>query len=89
MVIVHVVAPEDERCTLEGARRFVDSETGETLTLDMDATARADYERAFLTWTRSLEATARGLGAAYARIRSDEPLETATLRVLERGGVLV
>lgn len=87
-VLVHVVAPEDERCSLEGARRLVDAETGQELVLHFDRRAREEYDRAFKEWTRGLEAAARGLGATYVRVRSDAPLETATLGILERAGVL-
>jgi uncharacterized protein (DUF58 family) len=87
-VLVHVVAPEDEHCTLDGARRLEDVETGESLVLHFDGRARAEYDRAFKEWTRGLESDTRGLGATYVRVRSDEPLETVALSVLERAGVL-
>src|SRR5581483_10051372 len=88
VVLVHVVAPEDEACSLQGARRLVDQETGEELTLDLDRRARAEYARAFQDWARSIEKTARGLGATYVKVRSDSPLETAALATLERAKVL-
>ncbi len=88
-VLVHTVAPEDERCLLEGARRLVDAETGEELVLGLDRAAREDYARAFERWTHALAAEARKLGATYVRVRSDAPLETVALAVLERAGVLV
>jgi uncharacterized protein (DUF58 family) len=87
-VLVHVVAPTDEACSLDGARRLVDAETGEELVLELDRRAREDYARAFADWTRGLEATARGLGATYVRVRSDQPLETVALSVLARARVL-
>jgi uncharacterized protein (DUF58 family) len=89
VAVVHTIAPQDERCALEGARRLVDVETGEELVLGFDRRAREDYARIFDRWVRELEAEARRLGATYVRVRSDEPLETVALSVLERAGVLV
>lgn len=86
-VLVHTVAPEDERCLLDGTRRLHDAETGEELVLTFDRRARDEYARAFQRWTRELEAAARGLGATYVRLRSDQPLEAGALAILERAGV--
>jgi uncharacterized protein (DUF58 family) len=88
VVLLHLVAPEDERPDLSGYHEIVDCETGEALVLACDASARRDYARAFDEWTRELAQAARSLGAIYVRARSDESLETVTLTLLREGGVL-
>src|SRR5206468_2017927 len=65
-VLVHVVAPEDESCSLDGARRPVDAETGEELVLHFDRRAREGYARPFKDWARALEAAARTRSASPA-----------------------
>ncbi|MBI3724394.1 DUF58 domain-containing protein [bacterium] len=88
VVLVHIVAPEDESCALRGERRLVDVETGEELVLSLDARAREEYGRVFSHWVRELEATARSLGATHVRVRSDQKMEDAALTVLGKAGVL-
>ena len=88
VVLVHLVAPEDQSPELAGLAELVDSETGETLVVACDSDARREYARAFESWTRELEAQARSLGAVYVRARSDDSLEKIALDVLRRAGVL-
>jgi hypothetical protein len=87
-VLVHLIAPEDERPELSGLRELVDCETGESVVVACDSAARREYALAFASWTRELEEAARALGAVYVRARSDESLEKVAFTVLRKAGVL-
>lgn len=88
VVLLHLVAPEDEAPDLSGDQELTDAETGERLVLACDRRARREYADAFAEWVRDLEREVRSLGAVYVRARSDESLEHVTLDLLRRARVL-
>jgi uncharacterized protein (DUF58 family) len=91
VVIAHVVAPEeiDPRRfadgALEGDLALEDAETGAVVEVTLDAAALEAYARRFAALCDGLRAFARARGAAYVRVRTDEPLEGAVRRIVARG----
>lgn len=64
-VILHTMAPEELRVTLEGALNLIDSETGEKLRLTVDAKAIDNYERELNRLTERMKKGCASGGGAY------------------------
>ncbi|MCC6528061.1 MAG: DUF58 domain-containing protein, partial [Polyangiaceae bacterium] len=84
LVLLHVVAPEELDPGFGGDVALEDAESGATLELTLDAAAVAAYALRFAGLCEELVAFARRHGASYVRTRTDEPLEGAVRRVVER-----
>jgi uncharacterized protein (DUF58 family) len=84
VVLVQVVAPEEIEPTFEGDWALEDAETGAICEVTMDAAALEAYVLRFAGLCEELRAFARKHGAAYVRVRTDEPLEAAVRRVVAR-----
>ena len=84
-------SPSIERSTgleiepsLEGDWALEDAETGAICEVTMDAAALEAYVLRFAGLCEELRAFARKHGAAYVRVRTDEPLEGAVRRLVAR-----
>ncbi len=84
VVLAQVVAPDEIAPAFEGDWALEDAETGAVVEVTMDAAALAAYERRFSALCNALRAFARKHGAAYVRVRTDEPLEDAVRRLVAR-----
>ncbi len=84
VVLVQVVAPEEEEPTYDGDWLLEDAETGETVELTMDPTAIEAYVLRFTGLCEELRAWARKHGATYVRARTDENLEDTVRRIVFR-----
>jgi uncharacterized protein (DUF58 family) len=85
VVIAQVVAPDEIAPSFEGDWTLEDAETGTLIEVTMDAAALVAYTRRFAGLCEELRAFARKHGAAYVRVRTDEPLEAAVRRLVTRG----
>jgi uncharacterized protein (DUF58 family) len=89
VVVAQVVSPEDVDPRvdpqIEGDWTLEDAETGALVDVTMDAAALDAYARRFTALCEGLATFARTHGAAYVRVRTDEPLEGAVRRLLARG----
>lgn len=86
LVLVQVLSPEELRPELEGELLLVDRETGEDLELTADAESLAAYGAALRALCAELAGLARSAGGVYVRSPTEEPLERAVRRALERRG---
>ena len=84
VVLVQVVAPEEEEPEYEGDWLLEDAETGETVQLTMDAEAIEAYVLRFTGLCEELRAWSRRHGATYVRARTDESLEDVVRRIVFR-----
>lgn len=82
--LVQVVARDEIEPQLEGDYALVDSETGATVDVTMDAAAIEAYVLRFTGLVEELRAWARRHGASYVRAVTDEPLEAAVRRFVAR-----
>lgn len=84
VVLVQVVAPEEEEPDYDGDWLLEDAETGETVELTMDPAAIEAYVLRFTGLCEELRAWARRHGATYVRARTDESLEETVRRIVQR-----
>lgn len=84
VVLVQVVAPEEEEPNYDGDWLLEDAETGETVELTMDPAAIEAYVLRFTGLCEELRAWARRHGATYVRARTDESLEETVRRIVFR-----
>jgi hypothetical protein len=84
VVLAQVVAPDEIEPSFEGDWALEDAETGALVEVTVDAAALEAYVRCFASLCATLRAFALKHGAAYVRVRTDEPLETAVRRVVSR-----
>jgi uncharacterized protein (DUF58 family) len=84
VVLAQVVAPDEIEPTLVGDWALEDAETGAVVEVTMDAAALEAYVLRFAGLCEELRAFARKHGAAYVRVRTDEPLEGAVRRLTAR-----
>lgn len=84
LVLLQVVAPEEESPVVEGDIVLEDAETGALVELTADAEAIEAYAMRFAGLCEELRSFARRNGASYVRARTDEPLLDAVRRVVAR-----
>lgn len=84
VVLVQVVAPEEEEPTYDGDWLLEDAETGETVELTMDPDAIEAYILRFTGLCEELRAWARRHGATYVRARTDDGLDDIVRRIVFR-----
>jgi uncharacterized protein (DUF58 family) len=84
VVLAQVVAPDEIEPSFEGDWALEDAETGAVVEVTMDAAAIAAYVQRFAGLCEELRAFARRHGAAYVRVRTDEPLSGAVRRLVAR-----
>ncbi len=84
VVLAQVLAPDEIEPTLEGSFALSDSETGAVVEVTVDAASRAAYARSFAALCDGLRAFSRRHGAAYVRVRTDEPLSSSVRRLVAR-----
>jgi uncharacterized protein (DUF58 family) len=84
VVLAQVVAPDEIEPDLEGDWALEDAETGAVVEVTMDAAALEAYVLRFAGLCEELRAFARKHRAAYVRVRTDEPLESAVRRLVAR-----
>lgn len=84
VILAQVVAPDEIEPSFEGDWALEDAETGAVVEVTMDARAIEAYVLRFAGLCEELRAFARKHGAAYVRVRTDEPLEGAVRRLVAR-----
>ncbi|MCA9619130.1 MAG: DUF58 domain-containing protein [Myxococcales bacterium] len=84
VILAQVLAPEEVEPDYDGDWALEDVETGDLVELTMDRAAIEAYERRLAALTAELSGWARKHRAAYVRIRTDDPLEEALRRIVNR-----
>lgn len=86
--VFHLLTPAEVRPALDGDLLLTDAETGEELTITVDADVLDRYEATMRAWAEEMERTCRSLGVAYHRILTDRPVEQVVLDDLRRQGLV-
>lgn len=84
VALVQVVDRGEIEPNLEGDYELVDAETGQAVSITMDASAIEAYVLRFAGLVEELRAWARRHGASYVRVTTDEALEGAVRRFVAR-----
>lgn len=84
LALVQVLAKDELEPAWEGDFALEDAETGALVDLTLDATALEAYAARLAGLFEELRASAKRLGAAYVRARTDEPLEPTLRRLVAR-----
>lgn len=82
IVLIQILAPEEERIDYEGTLHLVDMETGQKVKITMTNAAIREYGKRLETWKNDLKKLAMKYGASYVYLRSDESLQAAMLHGL-------
>ncbi len=86
VVLIQILAKEEEEIDYEGTVNLVDMENGKKLKITMTNAAIKEYNKSLATMKEALKKLAKKYGATYVYIRSDESLLNAMLHGLD--GVL-
>jgi uncharacterized protein (DUF58 family) len=88
VIVLHVLAPDERRPTLDGDLRLVDAETGATVDVTLDLAARERYTERVEAWQAELAALAAKRRIAYVPLASDVPLADLVFAELRRRRVV-
>ncbi len=86
--VFHLLTPAEIRPALGGDLLLADAETGEELTITVDAEVLDRYEATMRAWAEEMERTCRALGVTYHRVVTDRPVEAVVLEDLRRRGLV-
>jgi hypothetical protein len=84
IALVQVLARTEIEPDLEGDLTLLDSETGDTVDVTLDARALTAYRERLNGLFRVLAEWSKKHGASYVRVTSDESLESAVRRFVSR-----
>ena len=88
VIVLHVLAPDEIRPTLDGDLRLVDAESGATVDVTLDLAARERYTERVEAWQADLAALAARRRIAYVPLTSDVPLADLVFAELRRRRVV-
>ncbi len=88
LAVVQILDPTDITPALTGDVQLVDSETGTTVDVSVSAAVAEDYTRLAQAWLDEVAGRVRRSGAGYARVFTDDEIETVILDTFTRSGVL-
>ena len=83
ILVLQLLAPEEEDLSLDGEFILEDAESGEEILVNADD-ARAGYRRRLEEFTARIREGCLRMEADYVRIRTDQPLDVALTAYLER-----
>ncbi|MBL9175601.1 MAG: DUF58 domain-containing protein [Verrucomicrobiales bacterium] len=83
ILVLHLLAPEEEDLPLDGEFILEDSESGEEILVHADD-ARAGYRRRLEEFVGHIREECLRMEADYVRLRTDQPLDVALTAYLER-----
>jgi uncharacterized protein (DUF58 family) len=83
VLLLHIVDPAEQDFPFDEPTRFHDLESGRAQSVDCHQ-LRAAYRAEFSAFQRQLEADCRELGADYALVRTDAPIERTLAAFLSR-----
>jgi uncharacterized protein (DUF58 family) len=89
IAFVQILAPEELEPGEEGKVLLADSETGEVRETYLDEEARREYRERMEEHLRRLEGLLESQEVAYARLRSDTPLDRAFFVTIREAGLVV
>lgn len=88
VALIQVLDPEELEPTLLGDLRIIDSETGETKEMSVNAALLERYKAALTSFCEEIETFSRRYGVDYVRASTVLPFEDVILQYLRRGGIV-
>lgn len=88
VVLLHVLSPDELEPPLLGDVKLVDSETGASAEITLDAALRDEYAERVRDWQQEIATFANGRGVHYVPIDTNEPWEKLLLSTLRLKGVV-
>jgi uncharacterized protein (DUF58 family) len=88
VVLIHVMAEEDQFTGEEGPVRLRDRETGKTMDLTLDGPVSRAYRERYNRFVTEVEMFCQKNGVEYIRVLNTVPVELFLLDYLRRGGIL-
>jgi len=85
---IHVLAPEEVEPPISGDLRLIDSETNGYTEISMSPALMKKYKENLEGFCGEIKRFCTARGIAYIPARTDTPVETLTMDVLRRGGLL-
>jgi uncharacterized protein (DUF58 family) len=89
VLVLHLLDQRDLQPDLQGPLELEDSETGQRLSLTLDAETLAEYRRGVSRWREDLARACARRGATYAQILSHWPLEQQVVPYLRARRLLL
>ncbi len=88
LMLLQLLDPAELRPDLDGPVELIDSESGQSLRLQVDADLRRAYRRQLLAGLEAVRASALRRGASHALLPADWPIEQAVIPYLQRRALL-
>lgn len=88
LAVVQILDRSDINPDVTGDLQLVDAETGATVDVSVSASVAADYAALAESWLEEVAGRVRRSGAGYARVFTDEDLETSIMATFTGSGVL-
>jgi uncharacterized protein (DUF58 family) len=89
VLVLHLIDPRELQPNIQGPLELEDVETGERLSVSLDADAMASYRQRVTEWREGIARTCSGYGAAYAPVLTNWPLEQQVVPYLRARRFLV
>jgi uncharacterized protein (DUF58 family) len=88
LILIHLWADEDREPSWEGQLDLMDAETGSTLEIGFDETARKAYTSAFDEFAKSIQRIGLRNSGRYVGLSTTNPIEEAIFGPLARSGAI-
>jgi uncharacterized protein (DUF58 family) len=88
LILIHLWADEDRQPSWEGQLDLMDAETGSTLEIGFDETARKAYTSAFDEFAKSIQRIGLRNSGRYVGLSTTNPIEEAIFGPLARSGAI-
>ena len=88
LILIHVWSDEDREPSWEGQLDLMDAETGSTLEIGFDETARKNYTNAFDDFAKSIQRIGLRNSGRYIGLSTTNPIEEAIFGPLARSGAI-
>jgi uncharacterized protein (DUF58 family) len=88
LILIHLWSDEDREPSWEGQLDLMDAETGSTLEIGFDQTARKNYTNAFDDFAKSIQRIGLRNSGRYVGLSTTNPIEEAIFGPLARSGAI-
>ncbi len=88
LAVVQVLDPTDVKPDVTGDLQLVDAETGATVDVSVSPSVAADYAALAESWLDEVAGRVRRSGAGYARVFTDDDLESSIMATFTGSGLL-
>jgi uncharacterized protein (DUF58 family) len=88
LILIHLWSDEDREPSWEGQLDLMDAETGSTLEIGFDETARKNYTNAFDDFAKSIQRIGLRNSGRYIGLSTTNPIEEAIFGPMARSGAI-